>query len=186
MNRLANNLLEMGRLQADGVVLDRHWQPLEEVVGAALQHFDAQLRDREVAIRIPDDLPLVEIDDVLIERVVVNLLDNVLKYTPSGSPIEIAAAAREGAVAVDVLDRGPGFAPGEEQRIFDKFYRGEASRSREGAGLGLAVARAIVEAHGGGISAENRPGGGAAFRFTLPSRGAPPAAEVAQGREGSA
>jgi two-component system sensor histidine kinase KdpD len=179
MNRLANNLLEMGRLQAEGVTLDRHWQPIEEVIGSALNHFDAQLRGRELSIRVPSDLPLVEIDDVLIERVVLNLVDNVLKYTPPDTPIEIAARAGDGELVVEVSDRGPGFAPGEEERVFDKFFRGEASRTRHGAGLGLAVARAIVEAHGGRIGAENRPGGGAVFRFALPLGSGPPETEAA-------
>jgi two-component system sensor histidine kinase KdpD len=97
-----------------------------------------------------------------------------LRYSPPGSPIEVAATAGPGEVMVEVLDRGPGFAPGEEQQVFDKFFRGEAARSRRGVGLGLAVARAIVEVHGGKIWAENRPGGGAALRFTIPLPSEPP------------
>jgi two-component system sensor histidine kinase KdpD len=104
----------------------------------------------------------------------VNLLDNALKYTPAGSPIEIAAEAGRGVVTVEVADRGPGFAPGDDERVFEKFYRGREKAGRSGVGLGLAICRAIVEAHGGRIWAENRPGGGAVIRFTLPVPGPPP------------
>ena len=174
MNRLAGNLLDMGRLQTPGVVLRREWQPIEEVFGSALAQLELHLRGREVRVELPEDLPLVAIDEVLIERVLVNLLDNALRYTPAGSPIELRASAGQGEIEVEILDRGPGLAPGEEQRIFEKFTRGAGSRSSRGIGLGLAVARAIVEAHGGRIEAANREGGGAAFRFTLPLAGEPP------------
>jgi two-component system sensor histidine kinase KdpD len=190
MNRLANNLLEMGRLQSKTVALRREWQPLEEVFGSALNQLESSIQDRDVVLNVPSDLPLVAIDEVLIERVLVNLLENALRYSPAGSPIELTASARPGEVTVEVLDRGPGIVPGEEGLIFDKFFRGEAARSRHGVGLGLAVARAVVEAHGGRIWAENRPAGGAAFRFTLPIGGeppspaqAPPEAGVAAGDE---
>jgi two-component system sensor histidine kinase KdpD len=112
-------------------------------------------------------------DGVLIEQVFINLLDNGVKHTPAGSGIDISASPIEAAVLVEVADRGPGFAAGEEERVFDKFYRGETGDSR-GMGLGLTICRAIVEAHGGKIWAENRPGGGAVFRFTLPAKGVPP------------
>ncbi len=174
MARLANNLLDMGRLESRKVVLRREWQHLEETFGAALEQLDSQLRDREVVLRLPDDLPLVPIDEVLVERVLVNLLENAARYTPAGTAIELGAAGHEDEVTVEVLDRGPGLSPGEETRIFEKFFRGEVSHSRRGIGLGLAVARSIVEAHGGRIWAENRAGGGAAFRFTLPVPGEPP------------
>jgi len=179
MNRLANNLLEMGRLQSQSVALRREWQPLEEVLGSALNQLESTIQDREVVLRLPEDLPLVAIDEVLMERVLVNLIENALRYSPAGTPIELVASARPGEVIVEVLDRGPGLVPGEEGRIFDKFFRGEAAGSRHGVGLGLAVARAIVEAHGGRIRAENRPGGGAAFRFSLPIEGEPPSLAVA-------
>src|SRR5262245_3653995 len=176
MSRLANNLLEMGRLQSRSVALRREWQPIEEVFGSALHQMESSLKGREVAVRVPEDMPLVEIDEVLIERVLVNLLENALRYTPPGTPIELAASAGRDEVAIVVLDRGPGLVPGEETQVFEKFFRGEASRSRHGVGLGLAVARSIVEAHGGRIEAANRPDGGAVFRFTLPIGGTPPAA----------
>jgi two-component system sensor histidine kinase KdpD len=175
MNRLANNLLEMGRLQSRSIALRREWQPLEEVCGSALYQLESSMQGREVLLRVPEDLPLVAIDEVLIERVLVNLLENALRYSPAGTPIELVASARSEEMTVEVLDRGPGIPPGEEEQVFDKFFRGEMARSRHGVGLGLAVARAIVEAHGGRIWAENRDGGGAAFRFTLPIGGEPPA-----------
>jgi two-component system, OmpR family, sensor histidine kinase KdpD len=116
----------------------------------------------------------VPLDPLLIEQVLINLLDNALKYTPGDTPIEISASVDDHTAHVAVADRGPGFAPGEEARVFDKFYRGQEAGTRTGAGLGLAIARGIVEAHGGRITAETRPGGGAAFRFTLPLAANPP------------
>src|SRR5262245_35224369 len=183
MNRLANNLLEMGRLQSESIALRREWQPLEEVFGSALHQLEASIENREMVLRVPEDLPLVAIDEVLIERVLVNLLENALRYSPSGTPIELVAAAGRDEVAVEVLDRGPGLVPGEEKQVFEKFFRGGASRGH-GVGLGLAVARAIVEAHGGRIEAANREGGGARFRFTLPMGGEPPVAALTPGETG--
>ena len=107
---------------------------------------------------------------MLIEQVFINLLENAIKYTPAHSPIDLSAAADGAAIVIAVADRGPGLPPGDEQRIFEKFYRARAPASRNGSGvgLGLTICRGIVEAHGGRIWAENRSGGGAVFRFTLP------------------
>ncbi len=173
LNRLVSNLLDMTRLESGTLAVKKEWHPLEEVIGAALARMEKRLGDRPVAIRVPADLPLVRIDGVLIEQVLINLLDNGLKYTPVGRGIDISASASDADVLVEVADRGPGFTPGEEEHVFDKFYRGQTADSR-GAGLGLTICRAIVEAHGGKIWAENRPEGGAAFRFTLPAKEAPP------------
>jgi len=126
-----------------------------------------------VLTRIPADLPLVPLDGVLIEQLLINLIDNALKYTPETSPIEIAAFGDDDGVMVEVADRGPGLPPGDERRVFDKLYRGQAKAGR-GSGLGLAICRGIVEAHGGRIWAENRSEGGVAFRFTLPVKETPP------------
>ncbi len=173
LNRLVSNLLDMTRLEAGTLAVKKEWHPLEEVVGTALARMEKRLGDRPVAIHVPADLPLVKIDGVLIEQVLINLLENGVKYTPVRSEIDISASVSDGAVLVEVADRGPGFAPGEEERIFDKFYRGQTGDGR-GVGLGLAICRAIVEAHGGKIWAENRPEGGAVFRFTLPAKDLPP------------
>jgi two-component system sensor histidine kinase KdpD len=164
----------MTRLESGAIQVHKEWQPLEEVVGAALTRLEAQLGDRPLTTHLPADLPLVPLDSVLIEQVLINVLDNAVKYTPSGSPITLSAWAAEGAVTVEVADQGPGLAPGEEQSIFEKFYRVPRAALPSGAGLGLTICRGIVAAHGGRMWAENRPGGGAAVRFTLPLTGTPP------------
>jgi two-component system sensor histidine kinase KdpD len=174
LNRLVHNLLEMTRLESGGVRVRKDWAPLEEVVGSALARVEKRLGERRVDIDLPTDLPLVPLDPLLIEQVFINLLDNAIKYTPEGSPIDISAVVEDRAVLVTVGDRGSGFAPGEEVKVFEKFYRGQEAGARSGAGLGLAIARGMVEAHGGWISAEPRAGGGALFRFSLPLATEPP------------
>ena len=168
------NLLEMTRLEAGAVQVHTEWQPLEEVVGAALTRLEAQMLGRPLTIQLPAELPLVPLDSVLIEQVLLNLLDNALKYTPPGSPLALTAWATAEAVTVEVADRGPGLPPGEEQRIFEKFYRVRGSAQPSGTGLGLTICRGLVEAHGGQMWAANRPGGGTVVRFTLPLTGTPP------------
>jgi two-component system, OmpR family, sensor histidine kinase KdpD len=168
LSRLVGNLLDMTRLES-GVELRRDLYPLEEIVGAALQRVERNLRSHTVTAHIPEQLPLVSVDDVLIGQLLVNLLENAAKYTPEDSPIEVAADHSDDWVTLEVRDRGPGFVPGEEQRIFEKFYRGRPGATR-GAGLGLAICRAIVDAHRGSIEAVNREGGGAVFRIRLPLR----------------
>jgi two-component system sensor histidine kinase KdpD len=172
LNRLVQNLLEMTRLEA-GVEVRKEWYALEEVIGAALSRLETALRDRPVHADVVKDLPLVPMDDVLVEQVLINLLENAAKYTPAGTEIDVRAWVDDGQAMVEVADRGPGLAAGDESRIFEKFYRRAGPQSR-GAGLGLAICRAIVEAHGGRIWAQNRPDGGAAFRFFLPIEGEPP------------
>jgi two-component system sensor histidine kinase KdpD len=179
LDRLVQNLLEMTRLESGSVQVRKEWHAIEEPVGAALHRLGPRLRGRQVAARVPADLPLVAMDPVLIEQVLINLLDNALKYTPEGSPIEIAAFQEGDGVVVDVADRGPGLAPGDEQRVFEKFYRSPRAPAR-GSGLGLSICRGIVEAHGGVIEAANRPGGGAVFRFTLPVKDGAPTLERAE------
>jgi two-component system sensor histidine kinase KdpD len=164
----------MTRLESGAIQVHKEWQPLEEVVGAALTRLEAPLRDGPLTTRLPADLPLVPLDGVLIEQVLINVLDNAIKYTPPGSPLSLAAWATDGAVTVEVADQGPGLPPGEEQRVFDKFYRAQRPGESGGAGLGLTICRGIIEAHGGHIWAENRPSGGTALRFTLPLTGTPP------------
>jgi two-component system sensor histidine kinase KdpD len=176
MDRLINNLLDMTRLESGGLHPRKEWQPIQEVIGSALHHLDKRLVGREVRVDVTAELPLVHFDAISIEQVLMNLLDNALEYTPPGSPIEIKANRTEGGVAVEVLDRGPGLPSGAEQRVFEKFFRAHpvGESGRRGIGLGLAISRGIVEAHGGKITADNRPGGGARFVFTIPVNGTPP------------
>ncbi len=173
LDRLLGNLLNMTRLDAGVVQPKKEWQPLEEVVGAALGRLAAALRRRPVHVSVPPELPFVPLDGLLIEQVLINLLENALRYTPAGTPIEITATAQEEQLTVEVADRGPGLPAGEAERIFEKFHRAGVTRA-EGVGLGLTICRGFVEAHGGRIWAENRPDGGARFRFTLPIEGTPP------------
>jgi two-component system sensor histidine kinase KdpD len=174
LNRLVADLLSMTRLDAGEIRAKKEWQPLEDVVGAAIGRMEAALRGRPVQVRIPADLPLVPLDAVLVEQVLVNLLDNAAKHTPPGVPVEVSARrdARDG-VVVEVVDHGPGLDAGDEEAVFERFRRGTAAKG-SGVGLGLAVCRGIVAVHGGRIGAENREGGGVTFRFTLPLEGASP------------
>jgi two-component system sensor histidine kinase KdpD len=168
MAGLADNLLDMARLEAGAVVLNRQWQPLEEVVGGALAGLSTRMVNHPVTVKLPHDLPLVEIDSLLIERVFANLLENAVKYTPPGTPIEISAVIGENELVVTVSDKGAGIPAGEEELIFEKFHRVDTEGNKGGAGLGLTICRSIVEAHGGRIWADNLPSGGAAFHFALP------------------
>ncbi|MYM23424.1 DUF4118 domain-containing protein, partial [Duganella sp. FT135W] len=178
MSTLVANLLDMARIQSGEVQLNLQWQPLEEVVGSALRASGPQLQAQRVSTRLPADLPLVRYDAVLIERVLANLLENAAKYTPAGAQIEISAALHGAWLNVTVADDGPGLPPGREEALFEKFTRGERESNKPGVGLGLAICRAIVSAHGGSIHAEQAAPaaalGGAAFTFTLPL-GTPPA-----------
>ncbi len=179
LDRLVKNLLDITRLEAGAVHLHKEWHPLDEVVGAALTRVEGRLRGHPVRTQFPPHLPMVPLDGVLIQQVVINLLENALKYTPPDTPIDLSASATADAIVFEIADRGPGLPPGDEQRIFDKFYR--AGPAREGGvGLGLTICRGIVEAHGGRIWAEDRPGGGAVFRFTLPLEGSQPSIEPEQ------
>jgi two-component system sensor histidine kinase KdpD len=168
------------RLDAGGVQVNKQWQVLEEVVGSALRRTAGQLAGRPVELSLPADLPLVALDELLIEQVLINLLENAAKYTPADSPIEVSARVEKNHVLVEVADCGPGLPAGDEDRVFEKFYRGpaEVTHGRRGSGLGLAICRAIISAHGGRIKAQNRPGGGACFYFTLPLQGTPPKVET--------
>jgi two-component system sensor histidine kinase KdpD len=141
-----------------------------------VQLLGAALASHRVRIDLPDAMPLIEFDAVLIERVLCNLLENAAKYSAPDSPIVINARLADGFVHVSVIDEGRGFPDGRLEVLFALFVRGEQESSVPGAGLGLAISRSIVEAHGGAIHAENRPGGGAQVTFTLPL-GAPPEIE---------
>ena len=174
--RLVRNLLDMTRLESGALVPRREWQPLEEIVGSALRSLGARLADHPVTTRLAADLPMLLVDGVLVEQVLINLLENAARHTPPPTPIEVSARAeRSGGgtdVIVEVADSGPGIPPEVLPRIFEKFFRGPGA---SGTGLGLAISRAIVEAHGGRIEAADREGGGTVFRFRLPVVGEPPA-----------
>ncbi|QEL54623.1 DUF4118 domain-containing protein [Chromobacterium paludis] len=172
MNKLVTNLLDMARLQS-GVKLNKEWQLLDEVVGSAVRACERSLRHHRLELRLSHDLPVLEYDAVLIERVLVNLLENAGKYTPAGSRIELAASHDGDKVRITVSDDGPGLPANMEQRAFDKFTRGAPESTTPGVGLGLAICRAIIENHGGTIEAGNAQPHGARFSFTLPA-GAPP------------
>jgi two-component system sensor histidine kinase KdpD len=165
LSRLVGNLLEATRLESGAARLCKELTPLEEVVEAALERSKKALGRREVSVSLPEDLPAVPLDAVLMEQVFINLLENAARHTPPDGIIELSAEAEEGALSVSVRDRGPGIKPEDLERVFEKFHRGASS---PGAGLGLAICRAVVNVHGGRIRAGNRPGGGAEFRFSIP------------------
>jgi two-component system, OmpR family, sensor histidine kinase KdpD len=173
MNSLVSNMLDMARLQSGPVQLNRQWQPLEEVVGTALKAMSSVLENRRVKVQLAGDLPLVDIDAVLFERVLCNLLENATKYTPPASPVDIGAQAVGDQIVITVEDVGPGLPKGKEAAIFDMFERGRKESATPGVGLGLAICRSIVEAHGGTIRGDTKPSGGARFTIELP-RGNPP------------
>jgi K+-sensing histidine kinase KdpD len=175
LNRLVQNLLDMTRLQSGALHVRKQWQPLEEVIGAALNRAEHVLGPRDVTTRLPADTALVPLDSVLIQQVLVNLLENAAKYSPPGTPVFVGARAREGEVEIEVADRGDGVPEGSEELVFEKFHRGRSDKG--GAGLGLTICRGIVTAHGGRIWYARREGGGASFRFTLPIEGEPPRVE---------
>jgi two-component system sensor histidine kinase KdpD len=168
LSRLVSNLLDIAMLESGSLKLHKELQPLEEVVGAALTRLEKKLADRPITTSLPADLPMVPLDSALAEHIFINLLENSLKYTPDGSPLAIAAVARDHEIEVEVSDQGPGFPPEDLERIFEMFERGAQDLRQKGYGLGLSICRAIVAAHGGRIWALNRPGGGAAVRFTFP------------------
>jgi two-component system sensor histidine kinase KdpD len=176
LTRLVENILHMTRLTDGSVAITKEWHPVDDVIGSALHRMARQLGKRQIITQLADDLPLGYFDAVLVEQVLMNLIDNAMKYSAPESPIEVRASWDTHAIILEIADRGTGIPPGDEQLIFEKFYRGRsvASDSR-GAGLGLAICKAIVEAHGGAITSTNRPGGGAVFSVTLPFDGVPPA-----------
>jgi len=167
----------MVRVETGSLAVKKSWQPIEEVIGVTLIRLEEGLRLHPVEIHLPPDLPLVPIDEVLVEQVFVNLLENAARYTPPGTPIAVAAWPDGGTVVAEVADRGPGLPAGDTELVFRKFYRAAGTsggNAAGGAGLGLTICRGIVTAHGGRIWAEQRPGGGSTFRFTLPLDGGPP------------
>jgi two-component system sensor histidine kinase KdpD len=168
LNRLVGNLLEMTRLEAGALHVVPEQTDLQDMIGAALGQIEHRLTSREITIDVPDDLPLVPMDFVLIVHALVNLLDNALKYSSEGSPLGVQAQLKDGEVQIAVLDRGLGIPPEDLTRVFDKFYRVQRPEQVAGTGLGLAICKGIVEAHGGRIWASNRAGGGTIVTIALP------------------
>ncbi len=173
LNSMVTNLLDLARMQAGQVALRREWQPLEEVIGASIHFVTPSLKGHQVSVAIDAELPLVNIDAVLIERVLCNLIENAVKFSPDASVVEINATANANEVTLTITNAGHGFPADRLDDVFTLFERGEHDCQRTGMGVGLAICRAIVEAHGGHIAASNPNQGGACVTFTLP-RGSPP------------
>ncbi len=169
LNRLLENILQMSKLEAGAATPNCQWHVLEELVGSALHRTRRELARHEVAVHLPNDLPLLYVDGLLMEQVFVNLFENAARYTPEGTELTIRAALDGKQVRIAISDNGPGLPAGAEERIFDKFYRASSTADGgRGSGLGLAICRAIIKAHSGTIVAANRPGGGAEFVIRLP------------------
>ena len=167
LHRLVDNLLELTRLSSGPIRLKREWVSMQELVGAVLHRHRETLVGRTIELDVSDDLPLVYCDEVMIWQVLSNLLENAHKHAP-GAAIRVGAQVRRGEMWVTVADKGPGLPPGDAQHLFDKFHRGREEGAQSGFGLGLAICKAIVEAHDGRIEARNAPDGGAEFSFSLP------------------
>jgi len=174
MSDLTIKILEMARLEAGEVVLNRQWYAPEEIIGGALRRLDKKLAGRQINIQMANNLALIHIDAVLLQQVMVNLLDNADKYSPAGLPIDISVQTTPPGLSITVADRGPGIPEGLLHKVFDKFFRVNAESAQSGVGLGLSICRAIIEAHGGDIQAINRSGGGALLQLHLPIQQYPP------------
>jgi len=179
LQRLVTNLLDVTRLESGVVEVNKEWIPAEEMVGSALNRLEAQIGSRVVRTELPPNLPLVLADPVLMGQVLINLLDNALKYSPADQPIEIRGWSTDRTLTLSVTDHGPGIPAGQEERIFEKLVRIQQGQARPGAGLGLAICKGVVQAHGGRIAASNRATGGAQILVSLPleDRPAPPPSE---------
>ena len=169
MNLILSNLLDTARIESGMMKLKYDWCDIEDVIGTALQHLSEQVENRRLEINIRDGIPLLQGDCVLLGQVILNLIDNALKYSPANSSIEIQASATNEELTVSVADHGIGIPATEMEKIFDKFYRVQHGESSiPGTGLGLSICKSIVEAHGGKIWAGNRSEGGAIISFSIP------------------
>jgi two-component system sensor histidine kinase KdpD len=169
LNRVVNNLLDMNRLESGVVQPNREWCDVRELLQSAIDSERESTGGREIRLDVPENTPLALIDHLLMEQAVAKLLANAGSHTPSRLPIEVDGECGNGRLRICVSDRGPGLSPEVGERIFEKFYRGDGRRPG-GLGLGLAIARGFVEAHGGKLTAENRDGGGARFIIDIPVR----------------
>jgi two-component system sensor histidine kinase KdpD len=168
LNRLVGNLLNMTRLEANAIHLRLEPCDIQDAIGAALDQLEERLAKKPVVIKIPEELPLVSIDFALFGQALVNVIDNAIKYSSKNSQIDIDVTQAEKEVSIQISDRGIGIPEEDLERVFDKFYRVSRPESVTGTGLGLAICKGIVEAHGGTITAKNRPGGGTDITITLP------------------
>ncbi len=168
LNRLVGNLLDMTRLESGALKLVKKETDIQDLVSTALSHMRERLYGRPVNVTMPEDLPVVWLDFTLMEQVLVNLLDNAIKYSVAGTPIDVQVAMKDAAVEITIADRGVGIPTENLGRVFDKFFRIERTENAHGTGLGLSICKGIVEAHCGRIWAENRPGGGTMISFALP------------------
>lgn len=167
------NLLDMAKLSAGKFELNTDWQPIEEVIGVTLQQVESQWHSLDIRVALESNLPPLNIDAVLIERVLWNLIENAIKYSPTATPVEVSVKRSDDHIVIDVCDRGPGIDQSRQEQLFELFQRGQSESGVPGVGLGLSIAKTIVEAHGGRISVRNREGGGSCFRIQLPE-GNPP------------
>jgi two-component system sensor histidine kinase KdpD len=173
MSELISNVLDLMRFESGQMPMRRHWETLDDLVGLALGRIEPRLGTRRVSVELAPDLPPLYVDAVLFTQVLANLLENAVKHTPDGTLVRVVGHAADGQVTIAVEDDGPGLPPGDPDRLFAKFQRGRSEGDVPGAGLGLAICRAVVHAHGGRISAGNRDGGGARFVITLPTADGP-------------
>ena len=164
----------MAKLEAGILELNRQWHPIEELIGTVLTRMQKQLVGRRVKVKLPPGIPMIFVDAVMIEQVLINLLENAVRYTPAETNLEITAEVSESRAKIAVIDHGSGIQAGQEERLFQKFYQVRQEAAQSGVGLGLAICRAIVEVHGGRIYADNCKEGGAVFTFTLPLEQSPP------------
>ena len=178
LERHVRNMLDLTRLESGGIAAQRDWHSVEEVVGCAMRRVESLFVGREVRIAVDASIPLVAIDATLVEQLLVNLLENAAKYSPAQGPVEVTASMADGVLRLVVADRGPGVRESDRERIFAKFERGASSRAKSGAGLGLAICRAVTALHGGSVSVHAREGGGACFVVELPCAAASDAARM--------
>jgi two-component system sensor histidine kinase KdpD len=169
MSELVSNVLDLMRFESGQVPLRRQWETLDDLVGLALGRVEPRLGRRSVSVELPKDLPAIDVDAVLFTQVLTNLLENAAKHTPDGTRIRITARVENRQISILVEDDGPGLPAGDPNRLFAKFQRGRSEGEIPGAGLGLAICRAVVKEHGGSISASNRDGGGTRIAICLPA-----------------
>lgn len=174
MSEQVAKILQMTRLETGTIVLERDWAALGEIAASVQARLAEQLARHRLMVELPADLSLVRVDAVLIEQVLANLLENAARHTPAGTVVRLRARRRDNELVVSVEDFGPGLAAGDVERVFAMFHRGASEGATSGVGLGLAICRAIIRLHNGEAWAETMPGGGTAFRFTLPLEEVPP------------